>query len=38
VAVPHIRGERNGDVMMQECGDLVIPTKAIVKMTVLATN
>jgi hypothetical protein len=33
--VPHIAGEKNGDRMMQGCGDLVIPTKAIVKMTVL---
>lgn len=33
--VPHIAGEKDGDRMMQGCGDLVIPTKAIVKMTVL---
>lgn len=36
VLVPHFGGERDGDEMMQGCGDLVIPTKAIVKMTVLA--
>lgn len=35
VIVPHIGGERNGDVMLQGCGDLVIPAKAITKMTVL---
>jgi hypothetical protein len=35
VIVPHIAGEQNGDVMLQGCGDLAIPTKAIVKMTVL---
>ena len=38
VIVPHFGGERDGDEMMQGCGDLVIPTKAIVKMTVLATS
>jgi hypothetical protein len=35
VIVPHIGGEKNGDTMMQGCGDLVIPAKAITKMTVL---
>lgn len=35
VIVPHIGGERNGDQMMQGCGDLTIPAKAITKMTVL---
>lgn len=34
VIVPHLAGEKNGNVM-QGSGDLVIPTKAIVKMTVL---
>ena len=29
--VPHIAGEENGDVMLLGCGDLTIPTKAIVK-------
>lgn len=38
VLVPHIGGERNGDLMMQGCGDLVIPTKAILKMTVLVKS
>lgn len=38
VIVPHFGGERQGDEMMQGCGDLAIPTKAIVKMTVLATD
>lgn len=35
VIVPHIAGEINGDTMMQGCGDLTIPTNAIIKMTVL---
>ena len=35
VIVPHIGGEQNGDVMLQGCGDLTIPTKAIVKMAML---
>ena len=35
--VPHIAGEKDGDRMMQGCGDLVIPTKAIVKTTNLQT-
>jgi hypothetical protein len=34
VIVPHLAGEKNGEVM-QGSGDLVIPAKAIVKMTVL---
>jgi hypothetical protein len=38
VIVPHIGGEKNGDVIMQGCGDLTIPAKAIVKMTVLTTG
>lgn len=32
VIVPHIGGEQNGDIMLQGCGDLTIPTKAITKM------
>ena len=35
VLVPHISGERNGAIMLQGCGDLAIPAKAIVRMTVL---
>ena len=35
VVVPHIAGEKNGNAMLQGCGDLTIPAKAIVKMTVL---
>ena len=35
VIVPHIAGEKNGEAMLQGCGDLTIPAKAIVKMTVL---
>ncbi len=35
VLVPHVAGEENGDVALQGCGDLTIPTKAIVKITTL---
>jgi hypothetical protein len=35
VLVPHIAGERNGEIMVQGCGDLTIPTAAITKLTVL---
>jgi hypothetical protein len=35
VIVPHIAGEENGDIMLQGCGDMAIPTKAIVKVTIL---
>ena len=35
VLVPHMAGEKNGNTMLQGCGDLTIPTAAIVKMTVL---
>ncbi len=35
VIVPHIAGEKNGNTMLEGCGDLTIPTKAIVKITVL---
>ena len=35
VIVPHIAGEKNGDIMLQGCGDLAIPTVAIAKITVL---
>ena len=34
VIVPHIGGEKDGDAMLQGCGDLVIPTAAIKKTTV----
>jgi hypothetical protein len=33
--VPHIAGEKNGEILLQGCGDLAIPTRAIVKLTVL---
>ncbi len=36
VIVPHIAGERNGEVALQGSGDLTIPTRAIVKMRVLS--
>lgn len=35
VIVPHIGGERNGDVLLQGCGDLTIPTASILKITTL---
>jgi hypothetical protein len=35
VIVPHIAGEENGDIVFQGCGDMVIPTKAIVKVKLL---
>jgi len=35
IIVPHIAGEKNGDIMLQGCGDMVIPAKAIVKVTPL---
>ncbi len=35
IIVPHIAGERNGDIMLQGCGDLTIPTVSIVKTTTL---
>ena len=38
VIVPHIGGEKDGDAMMQGCGDLTIPARAIIKMTVLQAS
>lgn len=35
VIVPHIAGEKNGDAMLLGCGDLTIPTRAIVKLVIL---
>ena len=35
VIVPHISGEKNGTTMLSGCGDLTIPNKAILKLTVL---
>jgi hypothetical protein len=35
VIVPHIAGEKNGEIMLQGSGDLTIPTTAIAKITVL---
>jgi hypothetical protein len=35
VIVPHIAGEQNKKIIIQGCGDLTIPTKSVVKMTVL---
>ena len=35
VLVPHIAGEKNGEAAIQGCGDLTIPTAAIVKTTIL---
>jgi len=35
VLVPHIGGEENGNIIIQGCGDLTIPIKAIIKTTTL---
>lgn len=35
VIVPHIGGERDGNAMQQENGDLAVPAQAIMKMTFL---
>ncbi len=35
VIVPHISGEKNADIVVYGRGDLTIPVKAIVKITVL---
>lgn len=35
VIVPHIAGEKQGETLLQGCGDLTIPTKAILKVTTL---
>ena len=38
VLVPHIAGEKNGEIKLLGSGDITIPKKAIVKVTVLAEN
>lgn len=38
VLVPHISGEKNGDIALQGCGDLTIPTASILKTTVLRSR
>jgi hypothetical protein len=38
VIVPHIAGEKNGEIVLQGSGDLTIPNQAIVKMRVLAAR
>lgn len=35
VLVPHISGEKDGEPFLTGCGDLTIPTKAIVRFRVL---
>ena len=35
VIVPHLAGEKNGNIVLQGCGDITIPTVAIVRITVL---
>ena len=35
VLVPHIAGERNGEIMLQGSGDMTIPAVAIEKVAVL---
>ena len=38
VLVPHIAGEKNGEAVLQGCGDLTIPTASIVKTTILRSR
>ena len=38
IIVPHISVEENGDVILQGCGDITIPAKAILKVTQLKAN
>lgn len=38
VIVPHISGEENGNIILQGCGDIIIPTKAIVKEKLLKVD
>ena len=38
VLVPHVSGEGNEGIVRQGCGDLTIPNKSIVKLTVLRKN
>lgn len=38
VIVPHLSGEKNGDIVVHGRGDLTIPEKAITKMTVLRSK
>jgi hypothetical protein len=33
--VPHLAGEQNGDILLHGCGNITIPTKSVVKMTIL---
>jgi hypothetical protein len=35
VLVPHVSGEKNSDAVLHGCGDLTIPTAAIVRTTIL---
>jgi len=36
--VPHLAGEKNGDTIVHGRGDLTIPARSIVKMTVLRSR
>ena len=38
VLVPHIAGEKNGGIKLLASGDITIPKKAILKVTVLEEN
>lgn len=38
VIVPHLAGEKNGGIVLQGCGDLTIPRRAITKLRVLRTD
>ncbi len=38
VIVPHISGEKNGGIVLQGCGDLAIPKKAILKVKLIKSE
>jgi hypothetical protein len=33
--LPHLAGEKNGRIVLQACGDMTIPRKAITRITVI---
>jgi len=35
VIVPHVYDEKNKGIILQGCGDITIPKKSIIKMTIL---
>lgn len=38
VIVPHVSGEQNEGIVKSGCGDITIPNKSIVKLTVLRNS